>query len=215
MKDKEKENEKVSKAEEKKQNKKEKKEKKEKVVLSRQEYEKLKSEAEEKQAIWNKYLRLYADMENARKMWEKQRAELLQFGNFRIMKEFTSVLDEIEAALVNLQKEDTKHTRGLNMIYKKIKDILLKEEVKVIEAKDKDFDPNFHEALFFEEREDLPEHTVIDVIQQGYSYGNKVLRPAKVKVSVKPQKKEEDKTEENKTQPEDSTEEEDAQGKEE
>lgn len=215
MKDKEKENEKVSKAEEKKQNKKEKKEKKEKVVLSRQEYEKLKSEAEEKQAIWNKYLRLYADMENARKMWEKQRAELLQFGNFRIMKEFTSVLDEIEAALVNLQKEDTKHTRGLNMIYKKIKDILLKEEVKVIEAKDKDFDPNFHEALFFEEREDLPEHTVIDVIQQVYSYGNKVLRPAKVKVSVKPQKKEEDKTEENKTQPEDSTEEEDAQGKEE
>jgi molecular chaperone GrpE len=169
------------------------------VVISRKEYEDIKAKAKEKEAIWDKYLRLYADSENARRMWDRQRGELLQFGNFRIMKEFTSVLDEIESALANLQKEDSEHTKGLNMIYKKIKDILLKEGVKVIETEGKLFDPNFHEALLFQERGDLPEHSIIEVIQQGYSYGDKVLRPAKVRVSVKPQAQEEEQKTEDKS----------------
>jgi molecular chaperone GrpE len=175
--------------------KKEKKQKKEdkalkgKVTLSFEEYDGLKAKAEEKDQIWNKYLRLYADMENSRKLWEKQKTELLEFGNFRLMKEFTSVLDEIEAANINLKKEDTEHTRGLGMIYQKIKNILI-EGVDLIPAEGKEFDPNIHEALLFQERDDLPEHSVVEVIQQGYKYGDKVLRPAKVKVSVKPQDKE-------------------------
>ena len=118
--------------------------------------------------------------------------ELLRFGNFRILKEFISVLDEIDAALLHIHDEhkDKDHTQGLKMIYKKIKDVLLKEGLKLIEAKDKRFDPHLHEALFFEEKEDLEEHTVIEVIQQGYSYEGKVFRPAKVKVSLKPKESE-------------------------
>ena len=152
------------------------------------EYEELKKKAAERDETWEKYLRLYAEYDNSKKLWEKNKAELLKFGNFRILKEFVSVLDEIDAALLNLSDghEDKDHTQGLKMIYKKIKDILLKEGVRPIEAKGKRFDPHLHEALFFEEKDDLEEHTVIEVIQQGYTYEDKVLRPAKVKVSLKP-----------------------------
>ena len=59
----------------------------------------------------------------------------------------------------------------------------------LIEAKAKIFDPHQHEALFFEERDDLAEHTIIEVIQQGYAYEDKILRPAKVKVSKRPEGK--------------------------
>jgi molecular chaperone GrpE len=159
-----------------------------KVTLAQKEYEELKSKAQEKDETWAKYLRLYAEYDNSKKLWEKNKVEILKFGNFRILKEFVSVLDEIDAALLNMHDEhkDKDHTQGLKMIYKKIKDVLLREGLKPIEAKNKPFDPHLHEALFFEEKEDLEEHTVIEVIQQGYSYEDKVLRPAKVKVSLKP-----------------------------
>ncbi|MFC1514985.1 nucleotide exchange factor GrpE, partial [Candidatus Omnitrophota bacterium] len=71
----------------------------------------------------------------------------------------------------------------------------LKEGLQPIEANGKKFDPHLHEALFFEEKEALPEHTIIEVIQQGYTYEGKVLRPAKVKVSLKPRQKESERTE--------------------
>ncbi len=156
----------------------------EEMIISKAEFKGLKKRAEERDEIWDKYLRLYAETENARKLWAKQKEELLKFGNYRIVKDFTHVLDEVEAAMSNLSKEEGEHIRGLTMVYNKIKDVLLKEGVEAIQAKDKPFDPNLHEALFYEERDDLPEHSVIGVIQQGYRYGDKVLRPAKVKVSV-------------------------------
>ena len=163
-----------------------------KVTLSAEEYDTLQTAASEKAATWDKYVRLCADYDNSRKMWDKQKTELIKFGNFRILQDFVSVVDEIEAALPVVTDTDTEHAKGLKMIYKKIKDTLIKEGLQVIEAKDKPFDPHKHEALTYEERDDLPEHFVVDVIQQGYIYGDKVLRPARVKVSVKPQSVETD-----------------------
>jgi len=159
-----------------------------KITLSKKEYEELKQRAEEKDQLWDKFLRLHAEYQNSRKLWDKNKSDLLKFGNFRILKEFVTILDEIEAALVNLEthQDEKNHSEGLKMIYKKIKDVLIKEGLKDIQAQGKQFDPHLHEALFFEEREDLDEHTVIEVIQKGYCYEDKVLRPAKVKVSIRP-----------------------------
>jgi molecular chaperone GrpE len=138
-------------------------------------------------ALNDKYVRLYAEYENARKLWEKQKVECLQFGSFRIMKDFASVLDDTEAALGSLnEKEHPEYAKGLKMVYAKIKDVLSKEGLQPIEAEGAVFDPHVHEALMFEERGDVPEHTVTAVIQQGYKYGDKVLRPARVKVSRMP-----------------------------
>jgi len=146
-------------------------------TVSRREYD----------ALNDKYVRLYADFENSRKLWEKQKLECLQFGSFRILQDFASVLDDIEAALGSLNEtQHPEYAKGLKMVYAKIKDVLTKEGLQPIVAEGVAFDPHVHEALMFEERADVPEHTVTVVIQQGYKYGDKVLRPARVKVSRMP-----------------------------
>jgi len=170
------------------------------VVMSRKDYEELQRKGGEKDELWDKYLRLYADYDNSKKLWEKQRQELLKFGNFRILKEFVSIIDEIEAALANLKDHKPEFKEGLNMIYKKIREILSKEGLRPIETEGKIFDPHLHEALFFEERNDLPDHSIIEVIQKGYCYEDKVLRPAGVKVSIKKTENRERKTEEQEAQ---------------
>ena len=156
----------------------------EEIILSRKDFEELQKKAKEKEEVWDKYLRLHADYDNSRKLWERQKLELLKFGNSRILKEFVSIVDEIEAALSNLKDKHPEFEQGLAMIYKKIKEVLQKEGLKPIESDGKIFDPYLHEALFFEERQDLPEHSIIEVIQKGYYYEDKVLRPSGVKVSV-------------------------------
>jgi molecular chaperone GrpE len=136
----------------------------------------------------DKYVRLYAEFENARKLWEKQRSEYLQFSSFRILREFATILDDIDAALLTLKPEEHKeYVEGLNMVYGKLRNVLLKEGLKTVEAQGVKFDPNFHEAVMFEDRDDIDEHMVTAVVQQGYMYGDKLIRPAKVKVSRKPQ----------------------------
>ena len=163
----------------------------EKITVLKKEFQELEKKAKEKDALWDKYLRLYAEYENSKKAWQKQKEELLKFANFRILKEFVTFLDEIEAALDSLENilDKEKIQQGLEMIHSKFKNFLEKEGLKEIDVEGK-FNPHFHEALFFEERQDLEEHTIIEVIQKGYLYGDKVLRTAKVKVSVKPKKAE-------------------------
>lgn len=157
------------------------------VTLSGEDFAKLKEQATATKAEQDKYVRLYAEFENAKKMWDKQKVECLKYGAFNIIKEFATVLDDIEAATVTLDVEKHKeYAEGLDMVYSKIKDVLDRQGLKEIEAEGKAFDPHFHEALMFAEREDLDEHTVVNVIQKGYAYEDKVLRPARVQVSKKP-----------------------------
>ncbi|HEC70032.1 MAG TPA: nucleotide exchange factor GrpE [Candidatus Omnitrophica bacterium] len=168
-----------------------------KITVLKKEFEDLEKRAKEKDALWDKYLRLYAEYENSKKAWQKQKEELLKFANFRILKEFVTFLDEIEVALNSLENilDKEKIQQGLEMIHSKLKNFLEKEGLREIDTQGK-FNPHFHEALFFEERQDLEEHTIIEVIQKGYLYEDKVLRTAKVKVSVKPKKVETEKIEE-------------------
>jgi len=157
------------------------------VTVTAAEFESLKKRAEATDAVNDKYLRLYADFENSKKMWEKQKAEYLKFGAFNIMKDFSSVLDDIEAANATLNKDaHPEYARGLEMVYTKIRNALSKNGLKEVEAMDKPFDPHMHEALMFTERADVDEHTVVGIIQKGYLYEDKLLRPARVTLSRKP-----------------------------
>lgn len=162
-----------------------------KVVLEPEVYRTLKEKAQQKDELWDKYLRLYAEYENAQKLWSKKQEELLRFANFRLLKELVGILDEWEVALKNLDKLETEHFQGVEMIHKKFKEILFREGLKPIEIKDSKFDPHLHEVLSVEERADLEDYTILDVFQTGYLYKDKVLKPAKVKVSVKPREKKE------------------------
>lgn len=157
------------------------------VTLSGEEYAELKKKTESVDEANDKYVRMYAEFENAKKLWEKQKQDCLKFGAFNILKDFASILDDIEAATSTLDiKKHKEYAEGLNMVYSKIKDVLENQGLKEIEAQGKAFDPHFHEALMFEENNELDEHTVVGIIQKGYMYEDKVLRPVRVKVSKKP-----------------------------
>ncbi len=160
------------------------------IILSLPEYEALKKEAEKAAENWDKYLRLYSEFENSRKMWERQKQELLKFGNFRILKECIGILDELEAALQSLRGVDDHHAHGLEMIYNKMKEMVKNEGVSEIKSLGEIFDPHVHEAIMIEENPEAPENSISNVIQRGYLYEDKVLRSAKVKISRKPKSKE-------------------------
>ncbi len=162
------------------------------ISLDEEEYQELKKEAEEKKKVWEKYVRLYAEYENAKKLWQKQKEELLKFSNFRLLKELVSLYDEIKMAFASLVNIDTEHRKGIEMIEKRMQNILEKENVEPIEAKGKRFDPFQHEVMGFEERDDCEENVVLEVLQEGYVYEGKILRPAKVKVSRRPLREEGD-----------------------
>jgi len=153
------------------------------ITLSKSEHEALIEKANKADENWDKYLRVYAELDNSRRLWDRQKTELIKFGNFRILQEFVSILDEIEAAVKNSVNVDKHHADGLNMTLKKIQNILDKEGVKEIETKDKTFDPHVHEALAVEDNPALEDGLIVEVFQKGYLYEGKVLRPARVKIN--------------------------------
>lgn len=103
------------------------------------------------------------------------------------------VLDDFERALNQGEKRDAFY-EGVKMIYKKLLNVLEKEGLTKIHVGEK-FDPFEHEAVERVETEDVEEYTVLEVVESGYKFHGKVLKPAKVKVAVKPRKKEAEKVE--------------------
>ena len=155
------------------------------IVLSKEEYEHLSSEARRAKELQEKCLRIQADFDNARKRLEREKEDFIKFAQFNIIQDFLSVLDDFERAFASAKetKDIDKLIEGLEMIGKDIYSLLNKYGVEEIEAEGKIFNPEFHEALMQEETNDVPENTVISVLQKGYKLHNKVLRPARVKVS--------------------------------
>ncbi len=152
-----------------------------------EEMEILKKKEEEYQSLWDKYLRVCAEFDNARKRWDKEKQEIIKFANFKLMKELVVILDELEAALNNINNKDVnKIIEGINLTYKNLLDVLKRFGLKPIEAKGKKFDPHYHEIVAHKEVEDdEEEHLVLEEVQRGYLLENKLLRTSKVIVGVK------------------------------
>lgn len=165
-----------------------KKEEEKTVTLSEQEYLKLKEEADKAGEIWDKFVRMQADLENTRKRLEREKQDFVKFANEGIILELLNILDDLERTvnLAESQHQDTKtFLKGVEMILAHLYDMLKEYGVKPIEAEGKIFDPHFHEALMQTENKDLPEHTVVEELQKGYLLNDRVIRTAKVKVSKK------------------------------
>ena len=144
--------------------------------------EKLKQEvAEEK----DKRMRIQAEMMNIKKRSDDTLAMYRKYANEDILKSLLPIIDNFERALnVDATSNDVEsYQKGMTMIYNSLKNILEKFEVKEIEAIDKEFDPSYHQAVMQEEKEGTKENIVIEVLQKGYTYKDKVIRPAMVKVS--------------------------------
>jgi len=163
--------------------------KEEKVItLKEAEYLGLIEEVKKVKDAQDKMLRNQADLENTRKRLEREKQEFIKFANEGLILDLLNVLDDLERTvdLAESGKDDlSAFVKGIEMILAHLYEMLKNHGVKPIEAEGKIFDPNFHEALMQVENKDLPEHTIIEVLQKGYSIHGRVLRTAKVKVSKK------------------------------
>ena len=145
------------------------------------EYEKLIKELEDKILVMS------ADNVNYRKRKDEEVARLLKFCNEDIIKDLLPVADNFERALKlaedKTDEEFVKFNEGYKMVYCSIQNILEKFDVKAIDGANKPFDPVYHNAVIMEAKEGVEPGYVIEVLQKGYLYKDKVIRPAMVKVS--------------------------------
>lgn len=151
--------------------------------------EQLKAELAEAQALSNEYLdgwlRQRAEFANYKKRIDRNNDDSRKRIAGEILTRYLPVVDDLERALENRpSKGDTaKWAEGIELIFQKLNTILESEEVETIPAEGLPFDPTLHEALTFEENDKSEEGYVIEVVQKGYKIGDRVLRPALVRVA--------------------------------
>lgn len=138
--------------------------------------------AAEMAAANDRYLRLYAEYDNYRKRSQKERDSL--YGDIKadVLTKFLSVYDNLERALA-LQCADEAYRRGVEMIMAQFKATMEKLGVTEIESLGKKFNPNLHNAVMHVEDEEKGESEIVEVFQQGFRIGDKVIRFAMVKVA--------------------------------
>ena len=141
--------------------------------------------SEEIIAVWrDKYMRLQAEFDNYRKRTLREKMDLVASGGSDVIKSMLSVLDDMYRAVAASEKSDdiAALREGEKLVLQKFEEALRQKNVTEIEAQDKEFDPDFQEAVArFAAGEDK-KGKVIDVVQRGYMLGDKVLRYAKVVV---------------------------------
>ncbi len=162
--------------------------KKNKILLGFEEFEALKKKADESMECFDRLLRLQAEFDNYKKRLEKDKMEFVKFANEEIIIEVLNILDDFERAV---KAGKSKHDfdilyKGVEMIWKDMKEFLKKKGVREIDAQGKPFNPHEHEAMMQEERDDYPEDHITEEFQKGYMLNDRIIRPAKVKVSKRP-----------------------------
>jgi molecular chaperone GrpE len=149
----------------------------------------LKAELEALNAKAAEYLdgwqRARADFANYKKRVEREQAEARQNAAAEVLARVLPALDDFELALKNapVNGDGAKWAAGVALVHRKLSAILENEGIKRIEAEGQPFDPNLHEAVVHEESADHPEGHVTETLRQGYKLGERVLRPALVKVA--------------------------------
>lgn len=135
----------------------------------------------------DKAIRAQAEMMNFKRRKEEETSNMLKYANEDVLKSLLPVVDNFERAIMlddnDLSDEVSKFLSGFKMIYTNIVDILNKFEVKEIEAEGIEFDPKVHQAVLMEHDESKPHNVVVEVLQKGYMYKDRVIRPAMVKVN--------------------------------
>ena len=131
--------------------------------------------------------RAAADMSNYKKRAEKDAGEMTKFVNSMLIARLLPVLDDFDRAMQTIPDNlrDLTWIDGVMLIARKMAAVLESEGLKPIEALNKPFDPNFHEAVIHEETDQHEEGTVVAELQKGYKLGDRVLRPTMVKVAKK------------------------------
>jgi molecular chaperone GrpE len=146
------------------------------------EIEKLKAERD---ALLDRLARLQAEFDNARKRAVREQQEFREFAAADVIKNFLPTLDSFERAL-KAGGDAGDFRNGIELIYRQFQDALQKVGVQPIVAVGQTFDPRMHEAIEMVDTRDVPDHQVVDELQRGYKYKERLLRPAMVRVARNP-----------------------------
>ena len=149
---------------------------------------------EEIKTLKEEKIRVLAEMENLRKRFEREKIDSIKYGSVNFARDILSPGDNLERALsaINEEEEHPQSIKnlieGLLMVKKELSTALEKNGIEKIDTLNKKFDPNLHQAMMEIENSDLDEGVVVQEIQTGYMMHDRLLRPAMVGVSKKPQK---------------------------
>ncbi len=164
----------------KKEDKKEKKDRKQKEIESLQ--DEVKSKAKDLVELKDRYLRTLAETENFKKRISEEASKDRKYANFDLCKELLETLDNFERAIDSGKEieEVQNYLKGFSLIKDRLVKVLNNHGVTEIEAMGKPFDPNYQQAVMVENHEDIKHQEVIKVLQKGYMFKDRVLRPAMV-----------------------------------
>ena len=167
------------------------------IKNSEEKEEKKQQTPEEKiKDLEDKVTRIYADMENQRRRYEKEKEEAFEYGGFSFARESLNLIDNLERSKVALQNDnELKNTEALKkiiehleIINKDMLSILKKNNIEVIKSINEKLDPNFHQAMMEVEDDAKDPGIIVQEIQKGFMMKDRLLRPALVCVSKKTQK---------------------------
>jgi len=145
----------------------------------------------------DKLARTFAEMENQRRRFEKEKQEAFEFGGFNFAAESLLLIDNIDRAIVSFKNDESlknnkdlnKIIDGIEIVKKDLVSIFKKNGIEAIECINKKFDPNFHQAMLELEDNTKEAGTVVQEIQKGYMMKNRLLRPSLVGVTKKREEK--------------------------
>ena len=145
----------------------------------------------------DKLLRSLAELENQRNRFEKDLKEAIDFGGFNFARENLSILDNLQRAYISIKNDETlknnkdldKFLKNIEIIEKDLLSIFKKNKIEKINTLKKKFDPNFHQAMTEIEDNKVEPGTIVQEIQAGYMFGERLLRPSLVSVSKKSDQK--------------------------
>jgi molecular chaperone GrpE len=140
-----------------------------------------------KEDSYNRMLRIQADFDNFRRRSRQEYEQACLYGGEDLIKKILPVLDSLERAVAAFNEKSADNCswqEGVRLTLKQFQNILTAEGLEAVEALNRVFDPQVHEAVFQEQSDTVSEPTVREELQKGYKYKNKLIRPALVKVAV-------------------------------
>jgi molecular chaperone GrpE len=139
----------------------------------------------ERDALQDRLLRAAAEFDNYRKRAERERRDLADYVTGQVLADVLPLLDNFERAMQAPAGDPDALRTGIELIHKQFVDALRKRGVVAIETAGKPFDPNLHQAVAREIVDDVPDGQILEEMQRGYVLGERLLRPAMVKVATR------------------------------
>jgi molecular chaperone GrpE len=149
--------------------------------------EELRRLKQEREELYDRQARMQAEFDNARKRASKEQAEFREYAAAEAIKPLLPILDSLERALATAPARDEMRA-GVELIYKQMLDALAKMGLRPIPAVGEPFDPHLHQAVQMVDTTEAPDHQVLEELQRGYKWKDRLLRPAMVRVAHNPKK---------------------------